>query len=81
MRQMLYSCDICADEIAQKNVKERVFQVIFTTEQTEGRSCKPYLSQVQLDICPNCMEKILNGEAVYADGAQGCNDYYFKSKE
>lgn len=68
-----YFCDICKKET--NNITTKTIQVIFQTEQTEGRNCKPYLSNVNLDICPECFKKILNGKAVLAWGAQGYNEY------
>jgi hypothetical protein len=69
-----YQCDIC-----EKPAKHLRFslQVIFTTEQTEGRSTSPHLSTEKLDLCEKCMEHICGGNYVWAHGAQGCNTYYF----
>jgi len=60
------------------NVKNEKIQVIFQTEQTEGRNCKPYLSIVSIDLCSSCKEKVLNGNAIMAYGAQGFNSFIFK---
>ena len=74
-----YICDICkAKDASEKGVS---LQVIFDTEQTEGRGCPPYLSMVDVDICKDCYQKILGGNAVFASGAQGYNDYYFRNKQ
>ena len=67
-------CDICK---SVNNVKERKVPVIFTTEQTEGRSHHPYFEFAIMDICLMCMDKLLSGIALYAYGAQGFNTYYF----
>lgn len=53
-------------------------QVIFHTEQTEGRSCPPYLYNTNLDLCEAHKARILQGNYVHADGAQGHNNYYFQ---
>ena len=69
-------CDICNE----KATAHKVLQVIFTTEQTEGRPCKPYLNfPNELDLCDDCLGKIMEGNYVFASGAQGYNDYYFKN--
>ena len=69
-------CDICNE----KATTHKALQVIFTTEQTEGRPCKPYLNfPKELDLCDNCLGKIMEGNYVFASGAQGYNDYYFKN--
>lgn len=71
-------CDICH----KKATTHKTLQVIFTTEQTEGRSCKPYLSfPEELDLCDDCLGKIMKGNYVFGSGAQGYNDYYFKKGE
>lgn len=72
-------CDIdgCGKD-AEKINKSFGMSVIFTTEQTEGRSVDPYIQHQQFDICADCHAKILTGQAVYAHGAQGYNTFYFK---
>lgn len=68
-------CDTCGAEKAQK-IKT---SVVFVTEQTEGRPIQPYIQIHELDICFNCLAKIIrDGEQIYAHGAQGHNTYYFK---
>lgn len=71
-------CDICHCENTHNDINSQKLSVIFVTEQTEGYSCNPYLSIEKLDICPNCFNKILDGNMVFAKGAQECNKYYFK---
>lgn len=50
-----YFCDICGKE--EKDVKHICYPVIFQTEQTEGRSVEPYISDTNIDVCPNCCKK------------------------
>lgn len=71
------TCDIqgCGSHEA---VSGTSLQVIFHTEQTEGRGVKPYLTIQTLDVCEKCMEKIVEGNYVHGSGAQGVNEYYFK---
>ena len=75
MKTIIESCDLCKKET---EIKEENIQVIFITEQTEGRSITPYLSLEKFDICENCMDKILRGNYVFGYGAQGHNSYYFE---
>lgn len=63
-------CDVCKKEV--KKVTEVNYPVIFHTEQTEGRSCSPYISQNKIDLCDECAEKVL---MLHGVGAQGFNDY------
>ena len=63
-------CDICGAEC--ENAKQINYPVVFCTEQTEGRSCTPYISNEKIDVCNNCCEQILK---VSAWGAQGYNTY------
>jgi hypothetical protein len=77
MEKTTYACDIqdC------KNVpehKKKSIQVIFTTDQTEGRSVAPYLSIETIDICQHCLDIVLKGNYVYGSGAQGHNTYTLK---
>ena len=76
-----YFCDVCQLDLvgAPKTVK---LQVIFETEQTEGRYCKPYLSDQSLDICTGCMDTIITeGRYLHAHGAMGYNTFYFKGNK
>ena len=75
-RKEIITCDICKcnDEVTQKRI-----DVIFETDQTEGRSTKPYLCNNVIDICENCLSKVTKGNYIFASGAMGYNDYYFKS--
>ncbi len=77
MKTENYICDIavCTEEAYYKGSP---LQAIFTTEQTEGRGVEPYLSMEKVDICKGCMSKIVKGNYVWANGAQGSNTYYFK---
>jgi hypothetical protein len=74
MKTEKWLCDIngCHNEATIKNAS---MQVIFTTEQTEGRSSKRYFSNQTLDLCQSCLDKALKGQYIMADGAQGFNNY------
>ena len=63
-------CDICGEE--SLNTKKINYPVVFYTDQTEGRSCNPYISQETLDICESCRDKVLRLKGY---GAQGLNNY------
>ena len=71
-------CDVCENdkEVCSKNIN-----IIFTTEQTEGRSVEPYLSLNKIDICVKCLAKVISGNMLFGEGAMGHNRYYFKVKE
>jgi hypothetical protein len=75
MQLVKYYCDVCRRK--ETNGSKEKIQVIFTTEQTESRSCVSYLYMATLDICQDCMYKILQGNYLYAQGAMGDNTYYF----
>ena len=77
MKKELYFCDICKKEAPYPDTS---LQVIFITEQTEGNSCNPHLDTVTIDLCNHCMQTILDGNYVFASGAQGSNEYFFKEK-
>ena len=65
-------CDICKNKVENDKCLTVKFPVVFTTEQTEGRSTKPYISYNELDLCINCQKKILT---VQGQGAQGYNSF------
>lgn len=77
MEKKLITCDIkgCGAE-NPANVKKQI-QVIFHTEQTEGRGVTPYLSNETIDICSSCLTKVLKGNYIHGSGAMGYNDYWF----
>ena len=68
-------CDVCKKETKNEEID---IQVIFTTEQNEGKKCPPYLCNEKLNLCDDCIEKILNGNYIFASGGMGCNTYSFK---
>jgi len=82
-------CDICKKEYFTQAVKKPSEikitqvsrQVIFLTEQTEGRSTKPHFSAETFDACPECTTLALKGKAIYGAGAQGHNRYWFKDAD
>ena len=75
MRKTQTFCDVCKEE---KIIENLHIQTIFITEQTEGRNCKPYLNNDHIDICKECLDKVLKGNYLWGHGAQGHNHYSFK---
>jgi hypothetical protein len=75
-----YKCDIndYKGEAPSEDHKKQSYQVIFVTEQTEGRPTNPYLAVTHIDLCRFCKARVLAGEPIWAAGAQGHNTYYFK---
>ncbi|MFA6974014.1 MAG: hypothetical protein WC238_04745 [Parcubacteria group bacterium] len=73
-KKEIFTCDIhgCTNEA---HLKQIPIQVIFTTEQTEGCNVEPYLSTVTMDICEEHMKYLLTGHYIFANGAQGFNEY------
>ena len=68
MKKEIIYCDICGDDKNATKEKQSV-SVVFTTEQNEGRGTKPYLDIHLLDLCADCYEEILKGQAVFGSGA------------
>ncbi len=77
------NCDVCKADLSTRfniemyNKNSVKLLVIFTTEQTEGRNCKNYLSMIDIDLCEECLGRVLKGNYIFAHGAQGHNTYYF----
>ena len=78
MKIETYRCDIdnCNNDVDTIGMS---VQVIFTTDQTEGRPTINHFSTDKLDLCNDCKGRLLNGNYIFAHGAQGCNTYYFKT--
>jgi hypothetical protein len=68
-------CDICKKETPITTI---TYPVFFTTDQTEGRPCKPYISNENIDMCEECKRAALMIEAI---GAQGVNEYSILRKK
>jgi len=77
-----YYCDICDKDVDTQHTLDREIQAVFHTEQNEGRTTKPYLSMVKIDICENCLGAILkDGKVLNASGAMGYNKYWFNEEK
>jgi len=74
------TCDVCGSNVDADGRCTPRLQVLFHTEQTEGRGTPPYLSSVEIDLCVGCYKRVLGGEYIHATGAQNNNHYYFKNK-
>jgi hypothetical protein len=70
-----HKCDICQDDAVHL---KKPLQVVFVTEQTEGRSVTPHLSLETLDLCHGCLQRIVERHPVIGSGAQGHNTYRLK---
>jgi len=65
-----YICDLCKKEdIGMHSIN---YPMIFLTDQTEGRPTEPYIYQQKIDVCNECLEKIIK---IRAYGAMGNNTY------
>ena len=76
---VIMHCDIEKCESKNATAYNGMLQVIFTTEQTEGRPIKPHPINVNLDLCLSCFQKVCEGHAIFASGAQGYNNYWFRN--
>lgn len=75
--QTITSCDV-SGETHEGDVRHATMSVILTTETTEGRAVKPYLSIEKLDICDKCHNRIIRSHTLLeATGAQGYYEFYF----
>lgn len=84
MHSESWKCDIdgCDNDVPENNRGIRM-DVIFTTEQTEGRGVEPYISKTtSLDICKSCLGRVVkSGKYIRAHGAQGYNTYEIQDGE
>lgn len=69
---------VCDLDGSRNDVEKHLITVIFTTEQTEGRSCPPYLSPEKVDLCNSCYDQMVTENRMpYGLGSQGYNLYAF----
>ena len=77
MKKEYHICDIdgCENKVDEKGTSINM-TMVFTTEQTEGRSIKPHLTNNNIDVCESCREKIISErKLIIGSGAQGHNTY------
>ncbi len=79
MTTTVITCDLCKEALPA-NSKKVSIQVVFTTEQTEGRSTEPYLCLESIDCCKTCLNRIIDSHPLWASGAQGYNTYTWRPK-
>lgn len=56
-----YVCDLC--KIEHNEEKELVNVPVLQRhycDDTEGRSCEPYITVDRMDLCPSCMDLVCN---------------------
>lgn len=70
-------CDVCNRDAQHAKVQLMVIQ---TTEETEGRSKKPCLKGTSLDLCQECLDRIIDNSPLLSAGAQGYNNYSWRTK-
>lgn len=84
MRLERVVCDIkgCKAEVKIDSSKKTAVTVPvrFLTETTEGRCVEPYLKLISIDICTDCLAKLIGRLPIEGHGAQGYNEYYFKEQ-
>jgi len=77
MKRESWLCDIkgCQNEVPKENRKTRM-DVIFTTEQTEGRGVPAYITNEKIDICASCKARVIMCKRyLVGHGAQGSNTF------
>lgn len=84
MKIVTHECDIIGCSRDCTNNKGCIgLQVtaIWTTEQEEGHPCPPYLGLETVDLCLQHQKLLMEGNMIFARGAIGYNEYYFKTKD
>lgn len=68
-----YYCDLCKKEGA------KTYRTLakFHTEQNEGRIVKPYITSTEIELCNECLEKVV---VISGEGAQGNNRFWLNKK-
>lgn len=75
MKTIIVSCDVCKGQISPR---PHDIQVIFVSDQNEGKPSEPYLDEVTIDICKLCIDKVMSGKYIFSRGALGNNEYFFQ---
>lgn len=70
--EIKYFCDICKEETKNEDIFQVNYPIVFTTNQIDGKECKAYIEQKQIDICRHCAANVLK---ISASGCQGYNEY------
>lgn len=66
-------CDLCG--VSNANTFKPLVE--FTTEQTEGRMVRPYITTTDVELCNDCLNKVV---VLRASGAQGNNKFWLKKE-
>jgi len=77
MKEIIKKCDI---ENSKHCGTARTYEVdvVFSTEQNEGRTTSPYIDRVEIELCEACRNKMLTERIMpKAYGAMGFNHYKF----
>lgn len=76
MQKKVITCDICKSEITDRDCRQNI-PVVFMAKQLFGGYTKPYLSNVTIDICQECLQRLITAFPLRATGVQGNDRYYF----
>lgn len=68
----IYTCDLCGKEGDTYRVE---YPVVFHTDATEGRPCKPHIERRSVDMCIECKAKVL---MIQAENSMGQTIYRFR---
>lgn len=64
-----YYCDLCKKNSQVLNIK---YPVLFLTDQNDGKCSRPYISYNKIDLCEDCLKKVI---VIKGSGAMGFNEY------
>ena len=80
MKQVKITCDIgnCSNLVTEDEGEGIDKEIIFVTNQNDGTLSAPYFQNLKIDLCEKCLNKALGGKAIFANGAMGNNNYWFK---
>lgn len=73
-----FICDLCGKEVPKEEYVSVGLLVRFTTNQTDGRACKPYFSREDLGLCWDCLDRAV---VVEGSGCMGHNDYTWRKHD
>lgn len=72
-----YFCDICGKQVEEGELLKVNYPVVFISEQIGRHTIEPYISQKEIEICPDCACSVLMLEAK----VNCCGDAEYSIKE
>ena len=71
VKEITHACDLCKRVVPVIKIK---YPVLFITSQNDGSSTEPYISYENIEVCEECLKKIV---LIIGEGCMGNNTYKY----